>query len=95
MQLGSDVTYQYIADRDGLVRDPTMETLYNTRIHTGLTPGPISAPGLSALIAASEPANGDYIYFLSGDDDVTYFAHTNAEHEANIINHCRVKCSTN
>lgn len=94
MMLGSDVTYQYIADRDGLVRDPGLESPYNTRVVTGLTPGPIAVPGLAALKAVADPATTDYVYFLSGDDDVTYFARTNEEHEANIRDHCQVKCAT-
>jgi UPF0755 protein len=92
MALGSDVTYQYIADKTGVARDPNLDSPYNTRRYTGLPPGPISAPGEKALIAAANPAAGDYLYFLSGDDDVTYFARTNDEHEANIQNHCQKKC---
>jgi len=92
MPLGSDVTYQYIADKEGGVRDPNYNSPYNTRRFAGLPPGPIAAPGLTALRAVAEPADGNYLYFLSGDDNVTYFANTLAEHEANIANHCKVKC---
>jgi len=92
MPLGSDVTYQYIADKEGGVRDPNYNSPYNTRRYTGLPPGPIAAPGLTALRAAAMPAEGDYVYFLSGDDNVTYFARTLNEHEANIANHCKMKC---
>jgi UPF0755 protein len=92
MPLGSDVTYQYIA---GVPRDPNLDSPYNTRVKTGLPPGPISVPGLASLKAVADPAAGDYLYFLSGDDDVTYYAHTLSEHEANIKAHCQVKCSTN
>jgi len=93
MVLGSDVTYQYIADKTGVARDTNLDSPYNTRIHTGLPPGPIATPGLSALQAVAQPAEGDYLYFLSGDDDITYFARTYAEHEANITNHCKIKCT--
>jgi UPF0755 protein len=93
MVLGSDVTYQYIADKTGVARDPNLDSPYNTRRYGGLPPGPISAPGLTALLAVAEPAEGDYLYFLSGDDDKTYFARTNEEHEQNIIDHCQQKCS--
>lgn len=93
MPLGSDVTYQYIADKTGVARDPNLDSPYNTRIHAGLPPGPISVPGLSSLEAVANPAPGDYLYFLSGDDNVTYYAHTLSEHEANIKAHCQVKCS--
>ncbi len=87
MMLGSDVTYQYIADKTGVARDPALDSPYNTRKYPGFPPGPIATPGFTALQAVANPASGDYLYFLSGDDDVTYFAKTNDEHEANIVNH--------
>lgn len=92
MPLGSDVTYQYIADKTGVARDTNLDSPYNTRRYTGLPPGPISAPGEKALVAVASPASGDYLYFLSGDDDVTYFGRTLDEHEANKRNHCQKKC---
>ncbi len=94
IKLGSDVTYQYIADRLGVDRDTNLDSPYNTRRYAGLPPGPIAVPGLNALEAVANPASTDYLYFLSGDDDVTYFSHTDAEHQANIEKHCQVKCST-
>lgn len=92
MQLGSDITAYYGADLMGKKRAVSTDTPYNTRIHTGLPPGPIASPGTSALKAVANPAPGDYLYFLSGDDEVTYFARTGAEHDANISRHCRIKC---
>lgn len=92
MELGSDVTYQYIADKEGKPRDVNYDSPYNTRRYPGLPPGPIASPGVGALTAVGSPASGDYLYFLSGDDDATYYARTLAEHEANIRNHCQQKC---
>jgi UPF0755 protein len=94
MPLGSDITAYYGADRAGLERSVATDTPYNTRIHKGLPPGPVATPGLTALQAVAHPAAGDYLYFLSGDDDKTYFAKTDEEHQANITNHCQVKCAT-
>jgi UPF0755 protein len=94
MALGSDVTYQYIADKTGVARDPDMDSPYNTRRFVGLPPGPISVPDLESLLAVAIPAKGDYMYFLSGDDDITYFAYTMYEHQQNIIKHCKIKCSS-
>lgn len=93
MTLGSDITAYYGADKEGLERSVAVDTPYNTRIHKGLPPGPIATPGLTALQAVAHPAKGDYLYFLSGDDDVTYYAKTEVEHQANITNHCQVKCA--
>jgi len=92
MPLGSDVTYHYAAKKLGVEPSPSLESPYNTRIHAGLPPGPIATPGLSALKAVAHPASGDYLYFLSGDDDKTYYARTEQEHQANIDTHCKVKC---
>lgn len=95
MTLGSDVTYQYAAKKLGVDPTPTLDSPYNTRIHAGLPPGPIAVPGVGALVAVANPGSNDYLFFLSGDDDVTYFAKTDAEHQQNIVNHCQKKCAIN
>ncbi len=94
MKLGSDVTYQYITDKLGVPRDFNFDSPYNTRLYPGLPPGPISVPGLSALLAAASPASTDFLYFLSDSKGVMYFAHTDAEHQSNIVNYCKEACST-
>jgi len=93
MTLGSDVTYQYIADKLGLVRDPKLDNPYNTRKYAGLPPGPISSPGLTALLAVAKPIDTKYYYFLSGDDGKTYYAVNASEHQENISKYCKVACS--
>jgi UPF0755 protein len=93
MPLGSDVTYQYAAKKLGVEPSTSLDSPYNTRKVTGLPPGPIATAGVSALQAVATPASGNYLFFLSGDDDVTYYATTDAEHEENIRNHCAIKCS--
>ncbi len=37
---------------------------YNTRLHAGLPPGPVASPGKSALEAALNPAQTDYLYYV-------------------------------
>ncbi|HEY9712790.1 MAG TPA: endolytic transglycosylase MltG, partial [Chroococcales cyanobacterium] len=37
---------------------------YNTRMNTGLPPGPVSSPGLSCMQAAVHPAKTAYIYYV-------------------------------
>lgn len=84
MELGSDPTFIYAAERDG--RTPTInyDSPYNTRRNKGLPPGPIGTFNLSALLAVVDPAPGDYLYFAAGDDHVTRFATTLEEHERNV-----------
>ena len=100
MQLGSDITAVYAADHTGIaIPENDTSTLlsidspYNTRKHTGLTPTPIAAPGELSLKAVANPTDTDNLYFLAGDDGLIYFAKTNQEHEANIKNHCQKLCA--
>lgn len=93
INLGSDVTYHYAADMLGVERAVNIDSPYNTRIHTGLPPGPIGNFNLPALVAVATPAQGDYLFFVAGDDGVTYYSKTLQEHEENIRNHCQKLCS--
>jgi UPF0755 protein len=87
MALGSDVTTAYAAELAGVPFNLDINSPYNTRKFVGLPPGPISSPGLSALDAVARPAKTDYLYFISGADNKTYYGKTYAEHEANIRRH--------
>lgn len=93
MPLGADSTFIYGAQLLGKTPTVNLDSPYNTRVHKGLPPGPISSPGLGALLAVAAPAGGDYLFFVSGDDGKNYFSRTIEEHEANIRNHCHVNCS--
>jgi UPF0755 protein len=90
--LGSDVTYEYAAVVHGGIAWPGLEDPYNTRLYAGLPPGPIANFDETALEAVANPADTDYLFFLSGDDDKTYYGKTLAEHDANIREHCQIKC---
>jgi UPF0755 protein len=96
--LGSDATVAYAADQIDPNRDKTnmsyldLDSPYNTRKYAGLPPGPISSPGLSALESVAHPAAGEYIYFLTGDDGMMYYAYTESEHELNKSLYCKELC---
>lgn len=92
MTLGSDVTFIYAADMRGVTPSPLLDSPYNTRLYTGLPPGPIAAPGELALKAVANPSSTEYLYFLAGDDGLIYFAKTLDEHNANIVAHCQTSC---
>lgn len=93
MMLGSDVTYQYIADITGQERSALIDSPYNTRKYTGLPPGPISNVSVTALDAVANPTTTDYLYFVAGDDGNIYYAKTLDEHNENVKNHCIELCS--
>lgn len=57
---------------------------YNTYLHAGLPPGPISNPGLEALKAAASPAETNYLYYLHDKNGSIRYAKTLQEHNANI-----------
>lgn len=98
MRLESDATASYGAVLSGEIQSLnqrqilTYDSAYNTYIHKGLPPTPISNVSASALDAVANPSRTDYLYFVSGDDGKTYFSHTLAEHEALTRQHCTRLC---
>ena len=83
MPLQSDPTVIYaLPDFDGNIRkkDLSYDSPYNTYTRKGLPPGPIANPGLTSLLAALEPADADYLYFVSKNNGEHYFSSTLDEH---------------
>ena len=58
---------------------------YNTYRHKGLPPGPIASPGADALRAVLEPAESEYLYFVSRNDGTHQFSRSYREH-VNAVN---------
>ncbi|MDX1765989.1 MAG: endolytic transglycosylase MltG [Candidatus Saccharimonadales bacterium] len=92
LPLGADPTFKYAAAITGQEPSVDIDSPYNTRIVTGLPPGPIANFNLSALQAVANPSDTDYLYFVSGDDGNTYFSKTFAEHQANVDKYCKELC---
>ena len=90
MRLESDPTIIYgIAEFDGNLRRSHLRDAsnpYNTYQHAGLTPGPISNPGLASLEAVVEPADTDYLFFVSRNDGTHIFS-TNYRDHARAVDH--------
>ncbi len=85
--LESCATIQYVLpERKEVlsIADTKTDSPYNTYMHKGLPPGPISCPGLAAISAVLEPETTDYYYFVSNKDGTHLFAKTYSEHLANI-----------
>lgn len=72
MPLGIDSTVIYASKlagkwkNDGKVykSDVDRASPYNTRLRTGLPPGPIASPSLTSLQAALNPAETDFLYYV-------------------------------
>jgi UPF0755 protein len=95
MPLGSDVTANYGAIEAGQPASLTYDSPYNTLIHTGLPPTPISTVSTDSLNAAAHPAGTDWLYFVTGDNGVTYYSTTLQEHEAQTQAYCHKLCTVN
>ncbi len=52
---------------------------YNTYVHSGLPPGPISNPGKASLLAALHPASSRYLYFVANSTGRHTFSRTLSE----------------
>jgi UPF0755 protein len=84
MPLQTDPTVIYgIGERfDGNLRkvDLQTDTPFNTYMRPGLPPTPIAMPGKASLLAAVQPAEGKFLYFVSKGDGSSHFSASLDEH---------------
>ncbi|MBN2100936.1 endolytic transglycosylase MltG [Candidatus Dojkabacteria bacterium] len=69
-----EITYQ----------DLQLDTPYNTRQNSGLTPTPICNPGEETIKAILYPEENQYWFYISDADGILHYATTLEEHNANI-----------
>lgn len=93
MPLQSNIAILYAMDKLGekttlkedTLIDTGIQSPYNIYTNTGLMPGPVDSPSLSAIEATFAPNKTNYYYFVA---DVTtgavYFAETGEEHNQNV-----------
>lgn len=93
MNLQSDVTAFYGAQIAGKPLSVNFDSLYNTYLHAGLPPGPISNVSASSLRAVAFPAATSYLYFVAGDDGTVHFSSTAEEHQAQVQQYCKKGCA--
>ncbi len=84
MKLQMDSTVNYALNRAQIsttAADRANPSPYNTYVHTGLPPTPISSPGVDALDATVNPADGGWKYFVKVDlAGNSCFSVTDVEH---------------
>ena len=91
MALQIDATVQYVLGKSGAwwpinitFEDLRIKSPYNTYLNIGLPPAPIANPGLASLRAAMDPAETDYLYYVSDSGGFNHYAVTLEEHQTNI-----------
>ncbi len=93
--LGIDSTIVYASKLAGKWRDNgkvyqsdvDRRSPYNTRLYSGLPPGPVGSPGESSIDAALNPAQTDYLYYVrepSRDDGAHNFYSKEADFEKGV-----------
>ena len=66
LQMDSTTIYG-LKNFDGNLKKKNLKdsSLYNTYMHKGLPPGPISNPSKNSIFAAAQPDEHDYLYFVA------------------------------
>jgi UPF0755 protein len=81
--LQSDATVNYVTGKSTTrpsAQDLAVDSPYNTYKYKGLPPGPISNPGISAILAAIYPTSNPYFYFLTTPDGKVIYSKAYQEH---------------
>ena len=87
MPLEADPTVQYsIPDgpRRLFFKDYKVVSPYNTYLHYGLPPGPINNPGSKSILAAIDPEEHSYLFFVADGTGGHFFTTTFSEHKKAI-----------
>jgi UPF0755 protein len=87
MNLEADPTVIYALGRHVnrvLIRDLRIKSPYNTYLHAGLPPGPISSPGRASMLAALWPARHHYLFFVARPDGSHMFSETGEAHADSV-----------
>ena len=83
MPLQIDSTVNYITNRNDpgvAIKDTKIDSPYNTYKYKGLPKGPISNPGMDSILAAINPKDSPYLYWLSSFSGKIIFSRTLIEH---------------
>jgi UPF0755 protein len=92
MPLQADASIEYVLDKplgELVPEDLELDTPYNTYLYRGLPPTPIGNPGGVAIDAVLEPTPSDYLFYITGNDGVFYYAVTYEDHRRNIARYLR------
>ena len=86
MALQVDATLTYITGKDSselTLSDLDSKSPFNTYENKGLPPAPISNPGILSIVAALEPTESPYLYYLHDSNGDIHYARNFEEHKQN------------
>lgn len=92
MPLQSDPTADYAAAIVGQPKDLRIQSPYNTYVSPWPIPGPISNVTAAAMKAVANPAQTDFLYFVTGDDGTFHFNRNLKDHEEATRRYCTIQC---
>lgn len=90
ISLGSDVTVNYIFEKDGVeltVSQLDSDNKYNTRKFTGLPPGPICSININAIDSVLNYKDTEYMFFYATPEGEIIFSKTVEEHNKAVEEH--------
>lgn len=96
MNLQIDATVLYGLHKVGSPMSPTdqqTDTPYNSYLHPGLPPTPISNPGVATLTAAVQPASTPFLFYVTDGCGHNHYSETEAEHEQAIAQYLGTPCT--
>jgi UPF0755 protein len=74
LQIDATIQYALKRPKENLsLDDLKVGSAYNTYENKGLPPGPICSPGRESLLAALNPANTDYLYYVLKENGEEHF----------------------
>jgi len=97
MNLQSDATVEYglgLTNREPTADEFKQDTPYNTYMHGGLTPTPISNPSLASIQAAVSPAKTNYLFWVADGCGHNHYATTAQQHEQQNQQYLNSPCSS-
>jgi len=86
MALQADSTVNYVTGKKDAaisIEDSQISSPYNTYQNLGLPPGPISNPGMNAIMAVLNPQDSSYLYFLTTEEGEVIYATSFDQHIEN------------
>ena len=86
MPLQVDASFLYINGKGSFeltLSDLKIDSPYNTYKYKGLPPSPIASPGMESIVAAANPKDSPYLYYLHDKEMNVHYGKDFEEHKAN------------